>query len=72
MIPRAGVICFKDENKPRMIFLAAPDPCPDYIRKMLSVITISFLENRSFRNSVISGGMSQIRKNLMDIYKELI
>jgi hypothetical protein len=51
--------------------MVAPDPCPDSIRKMLSVITISFLENRSFRRAIMNGSQNEIRKNLMDIYKEL-
>lgn len=70
--PRAGVISFNDTNRPRLIFMVAPSPCPDNIRKMLSVITISFLENRVFRNSIIKGDLKLIRKNLMDIYKDLI
>lgn len=70
--PRAGIIRFEQEDQPRMIFMVAPDPCPDHIRKMLSVITISFLENRHFRESIMSGTMNQIRRDLMDIYKEMI
>ncbi|MDA3812085.1 MAG: hypothetical protein PF518_17335 [Spirochaetaceae bacterium] len=69
--PRAGVIHFGNESKPRVLFMVAPDPCPDSIRKMLSVITISFLENRSFRRAIMNGSQNEIRKNLMDIYKEL-
>jgi|GEM_PF-1638896 len=68
----AGIIQFEKKNVPRIIYMVAPDPCPDKIRKMLSVITISFLENRQFRESVMNGTMNQIRKNLMDIYKEMI
>lgn len=69
---RAGVVKFDGENKPRNIYMVAPDPCPDHIRKMLSVVTISFMENRNFRESIMSGSINQIRKNLMDIYKEMI
>lgn len=70
--PRAGIIKFNNKNQSRIIYMIAPDPCPDHIRKMLSVITISFLENSSFRDSVLRRGINEVRKNLMDIYKDLI
>ncbi|MGL1892710.1 MAG: HTH domain-containing protein [Spirochaetaceae bacterium] len=71
-IPKAGILKFNDSKTPRMIYMVAPDPCPDVYRKLLSTITISFLENKLFRQSVIGQEMNQIRKNLMDIYKDLI
>lgn len=70
--PQAGVVDFPGGKRSRILFMVAPDPCPEQIRKLLSVITISFLENSLFRHSVITGTLNSIRKNLMDIYKELI
>lgn len=70
--PLAGIITFKNDETKRMIYLVAPNPCPDNYRKLLSTITISFINNLQFRTSVMSGDMNQIRKNLMNIYKELI
>lgn len=69
--PKAGVVEFEGGNG-RMIFMVAPDPCPDQVRKILSTITISFMNNSSFRASILTGGINQIRKNLMDVYKEFI
>ncbi|MBN2619024.1 MAG: hypothetical protein JXR64_11995, partial [Spirochaetales bacterium] len=71
-VPTAGVIEFHDKSIPRIIYMIAPDPCSDIYRKLLSTITVSFLENRNFRNSVQFGNIDEIRKNLMNIYKELI
>ncbi|MDK2858564.1 MAG: mannitol operon transcriptional activator [Verrucomicrobiota bacterium] len=70
--PRAGAIQFEGECQARILFLVAPDPCPDPIRLILSEITVSFIENRYFRQAIMSGTLSQIRKNLMNIYKELL
>ena len=53
----------------RILFMIAPDPCPDQIRKMLSTITVSVLENSGFRNSVLSGGIDDIKKELLEIYQ---
>ncbi len=68
--PAAGVIRFSKENDKRMIFMFAPDPCPDSERKMLSAITISFLENIEFRTAVLSAGVDKIKKELIKIYQE--
>jgi len=70
--PCAGVIAFGDEKKGRMIYLAAPDPCPESTRRMLSHITLSFMEHQEFRDALIGGSLNSIRSNLMDIYKVLI
>ncbi|MBB6480360.1 BglG family transcription antiterminator [Spirochaeta isovalerica] len=70
--PKAGVVDFEADDRARILFMVAPDPCPEQIRKLLSVITISFLENSSFRRSIISGALKDIRKNLMDIFKDVL
>ncbi|MBN2658111.1 MAG: helix-turn-helix domain-containing protein [Spirochaetales bacterium] len=70
--PKAGVIDFGESDQSRILYMVAPDPCPDQVRKLLSVVTISFLENTSFRRSIIRGPLKEIRKNLMDIYKEIL
>lgn len=70
--PRAGIIEFTRKSPQRMLFLAAPDPCPDGERKLLSTITLSFLDNRRFRDALMKGGLSDMRRVLMDVYKELI
>lgn len=70
--PKAGVVDFPGNSRNRILYMVAPDPCPDQVRKLLSVITVSFLDNSTFRNSIISGGLKEMRKNLMDIYKEVI
>ncbi|NCD33516.1 MAG: HTH domain-containing protein [Spartobacteria bacterium] len=70
--PRAGVVRFEDEQQPRLIYLVAPMPCPDAVRLMLSEVTTSFMDNKYFRKAMMYGPLSQIRKNLMDVYKELL
>jgi mannitol operon transcriptional antiterminator len=70
--PLAGVLEFENDSTSRMLFMVAPDPCPNYIRKMLSTITISIMENSAFRTSIQSGNIDLIKKNLMDIYQDLI
>lgn len=68
--PKAGVIELNGGR--RILYMAAPDPCADQIRKMLSTITISFMDNSSFRDSIMSGGINLIRKNLMGVYKDFL
>ncbi|MDC7225157.1 MAG: helix-turn-helix domain-containing protein [Spirochaetales bacterium] len=67
--PVAGVIAFDDETAVRMLYLISPDPCPDLERKMLSTITVSFLENRDFRKSILTGGIEDMKKELLNIYQ---
>jgi mannitol/fructose-specific phosphotransferase system IIA component (Ntr-type)/predicted DNA-binding transcriptional regulator len=70
--PFAGVVRFDDECQPRMIYLVAPAPCPESVRQMLSAVTVSFMEHKAFRKALMSGTLSQIRRQLMDIYKEMV
>jgi mannitol/fructose-specific phosphotransferase system IIA component (Ntr-type) len=70
--PSAGVVSFDDDCQPRMIYLVAPDPCPEPVRKMLSAVTLSFMDHKAFRKALMSGTLSQIRRQLMDVYKELV
>ena len=69
--PTAGVLEFDGEEAVRMLFMIAPDPCPDYVRKMLATVIISLSENSSFRAAFLSSGIDQIKKNLIEIYSEL-
>ncbi|MBN2626386.1 MAG: helix-turn-helix domain-containing protein [Spirochaetales bacterium] len=71
-IPTAGLIQFSGTADGRMLFLIAPAPCPEEERKILSVITLSFMEEERFRDALREGSLSDIRRALMDIYKELI
>ncbi len=68
--PYAGVIDFHDPTKSRMLFLIAPDPCPDPIRLLLSEITTSFLSDELFRKTVITGDLRDMQKHLLDVYKD--
>ncbi len=70
--PRAGIIDFPDESKNRMLFLVAPNPCPEGFRKLLSTITLSFMDNNRFRKALTQGGLSDMRRGLMDVYKEMV
>ena len=73
--PCGGIIRYKKADKERekeIIFLAAPDPCPEDIRKMLSEITISTLENSKFRESLINDDIAGIRKKLLSVYIGLL
>ncbi|MCF7942365.1 MAG: HTH domain-containing protein [Spirochaetia bacterium] len=69
--PHAGVITFTDETTPRIVFLSAPDPCPEPIRLMLSEVITSIMEDRFFRQAIMTGTLTMIRKGLMGIYKDL-
>lgn len=70
-VPWAGVVegC---EGQNRILYLVAPDPCLDRDRKILSTITISFMNNRAFRNALLKGTLGEIRRQLMDLYKDYI
>ena len=70
--PCAGVICFDNESLPRLLFLVAPNPCPDATRRLLSHITTSFLENRPFRQALMRDSQNEIRKQLIDVFKILM
>ncbi|MDC7222612.1 MAG: HTH domain-containing protein [Spirochaetales bacterium] len=70
--PVAGVLEFTESSRKRMLFLAAPDPCPDGERKLLSLVTLSFLDNNRFREALTKGSLSEMRRVLMDVYKEII
>jgi mannitol operon transcriptional antiterminator len=70
--PLAGILEFTEKSKKRMLFLAAPDPCPDSYRKLLSTITLSFMENSNFRDALVKGSLNDMRRVLMDIYKEML
>lgn len=70
--PVAGVLSFDVGQAQKMIFLAAPSPCPDDERIILSEITVSFMENSGFRASVLGDDPGRVRRALMEIYKEFI
>ena len=70
-VPMAGILQNEEDIVHRMIFLVAPSPCPDNIRKMLSTITISIIEEEDFRNAVLFGDIDQIKREMMELYKEV-
>ena len=70
--PLAGILKFNGKPRERMLFMAAPDPCSEEYRKMLSTITRSFMDNTRFRHALTKGDLSDIRRSLMDVYKEMV
>ncbi|MDX9801311.1 MAG: helix-turn-helix domain-containing protein [Spirochaetia bacterium] len=69
--PFGGIIRYKQpaESEQEVVFLAAPDPCPEGIRKMLSEITFSILENPVFRESLKKSDIDTLRTNLLYVYR---
>jgi mannitol operon transcriptional antiterminator len=65
----AGIIHLQHPDS-RLLFLIAPDPCPDPVRLMLSHITLSIMESLSFREAIMRGNLNQIRRALINIYKD--
>lgn len=69
-VPLAGILEFPGTQRTRMIYLIAPDPCPDHQRLMLSEITNSFLSEEEFQKTMLQGDLRAIRKVLMDTFRD--
>ncbi len=70
--PQAGIIVFPDGAHRRILYLIAPDPCPEGYRRILSTVTLSFMEDRPFREAMTEGNLNGMRRALMNVYKDLI
>ena len=70
--PCAGMIGFPEESQNRILFMVAPDPCPEGYRRLLSMVTLSFMDNSRFREALTAGELRDMRRVLMDVYKDLV
>jgi hypothetical protein len=55
-----------------MIFLVAPDPCPENIRLMLSALNVALMERPLLREILSRGDEERVRLGLFDLYHSLL
>ncbi len=75
--PRGGVVHRVRDNQEEVseelvVYLLAPDPCPEEDRKLLSAFSVAVLENPLLRSALAEGDRERIRKTLLDVYHWLL
>ena len=55
-----------------MIYLVAPDPCPENIRLMLSALNVALMERPLLREILSRGDEERVRLGLFDLYHSLL